>query len=91
MRLQDVIKEREAEISVLETSLREKDQQALPSLAAELKQNGTQSNGDALVHLSPKTMTQFSEIRKSLDLHHANHYTVSDVDESLQRLNELMR
>lgn len=95
MRLQDVIKEREAEISALENTVREKNRQetnGVPEhLAAELKQNGTDRNSDAFVHLSPKTISQFSEIRKSLDLHHSNHYTVSDVDESLLRLNELMR
>ena len=36
-------------------------------------------------------MSQFSQIRKSLDLHFVNQYTDSDVDESLERLNELMR
>ena len=93
MRLQDVLKEREAEISALEMSLREKNEMngAPSSLAAELQRSPSESNGDAYVHLSPKTINHFSEIRKSLDLHHANQYTVSDVDESLVRLNELMR
>lgn len=94
MRLQDVIKEREAEISALEATVREKNRaEANGTLtqSSQSKRDNSQANGDALIHLSPKTMTHFSEIRKSLDLHHANHYTVSDVDESLQRLNELMR
>ncbi|KAI0636643.1 kinesin [Trametes polyzona] len=94
MRLQDVLKEREAEISALEASLKEKnDVNGNPSsLAAELQRSPSMSNGDDdYVHLSPKTINHFTEIRKSLDLHHANQYTVSDVDESLVRLNELMR
>ncbi|OJT12017.1 Kinesin-like protein KIF21A [Trametes pubescens] len=92
MRLQDVLKEREAEISVLESSLKEKaEPNGHPSsLAAELERSPTMSHHDDYVHLSPKTINHFSEIRKSLDLHHVNQYTVSDVDESLVRLNELM-
>ncbi|KAI0672882.1 kinesin [Trametes maxima] len=93
MRLQDVLKEREAEISVLETSLKEKNETngAPSTLAAELNRSSPEGNGNDLVHLSPKTIDHFTEIRKSLDLHHSNQYTVSDVDESLVRLNELMR
>ncbi|OSD08522.1 kinesin, partial [Trametes coccinea BRFM310] len=93
MRLQDVLKEREAEISALETSLREKNEmnRHASSLAAELQRSPSETNGNEFVHLSPRTINHFSEIRKSLDLHHANQYTVSDVDESLVRLNELMR
>ncbi|KAI8989755.1 kinesin [Trametes punicea] len=93
MRLQDVLKEREAEISALEASLKEKNETngASASLAAELQRSPTDSQGNDYVHLSPKTINHFTEIRKSLDLHHANQYTASDVDESLVRLNELMR
>ena len=92
MRLQDVIKEREAEITVLETTLKEKnDVPVILQNGTEVKQNGVHANGDATIHLSPKTMSQFSQIRKSLDLHFVNQYTDSDVDESLERLNELMR
>ncbi|KAI0372992.1 kinesin [Pilatotrama ljubarskyi] len=92
MRLQDVLKEREAEISVLEASLREKELNDAPSsLAAELQRSPSQSDNDDYLHLSPKTINRFTEIRKSLDLRHANQYTVSDVDESLERLNEVMR
>ena len=93
MRLQDVIKEREAEISALETTLKEKDPPNPPSVTTQpaAKRDAPELNGEALIHLSPQTITQFSEIRKSLDLHHVNNYTSSDVDESLVRLNELMR
>ncbi|PIL24290.1 hypothetical protein GSI_14043 [Ganoderma sinense ZZ0214-1] len=93
MRLQDVIKEREAEISALETTLKGKDQLSQPSTATQppAKLDVPELNGEALMHLSPQTITQFSEIRKSLDLHHVNQYTSSVVDESLVRLNELMR
>ncbi|KAI0780599.1 kinesin [Trametes elegans] len=92
MRLQDVLKEREAEISALETTLKEKNEPngTSSSLAAELDRSASESDSNDYMHLSPKTLNQFSEIRKSLDLHHANQYTVSDVDESLVRLNELM-
>ena len=91
MRLQDVIKEREAEITALETTLKEKNQAEAAHTLVSPKRNVAEPNGDTLLHLSPKTITQFSEIRKSLDLHHVNQYTASDVDESLERLNELMR
>ena len=92
MRLQDVIKEREAEIAVLETTLKEKSDDVLvaPKTSEPMK-DAPHTNGDSGIYLSPKTMSQFSEIRKSLDLHHSSHYTDSDVDESLVRLNELMR
>ena len=92
MRLQDVIKEREAEITVLESTLKDKDSLPVsPQPAPEASKSAPLTNGDATIHLSPKTMSQFSEIRKSLDLHHSASYTDSDVDESLVRLNELMR
>ena len=93
MRLQDVIKEREAEITVLETTLKEKSDMppTPPSTDAQEESVHMNGNGDAALYLSPKTMSQFSEIRKSLDLHQVNLYTDSDVDESLERLNELMR
>ena len=49
------------------------------------------STVEVLIHLPPQAIIQFSEIRKCLDLHHVNNYTSSEVDESLVRLNELMR
>ena len=56
MRLQDVIKEREAEITVLETTLKEKnDVPVILQNGTEVKQNGVHANGDATIHLSPKT------------------------------------
>ncbi|OBZ65664.1 Kinesin-like protein KIF21B [Grifola frondosa] len=95
MRLQEVLKEREAEITVLEQSLKDKERVVVTPPEPESQPTSLNGNGDAsessLMHLSPKTMSNFSEIRKSLDLHHTNTYTVSDVDESLERLNELMR
>ncbi|KAJ2989604.1 hypothetical protein NUW54_g8731 [Trametes sanguinea] len=91
MRLQDVLKEREAEIAALEIRVKNETNGYGDSLAAELQRSPSETNGNEFVHLSPKTINHFSEIRKSLDLHHANQYTVSDVDESLVRLNELMR
>ncbi|KAH9945823.1 kinesin-domain-containing protein [Epithele typhae] len=93
MRLQDVIKEREVEITVLESTLKEK---TTPPGTPHIMTNGLKdpvpyTNGDATLHLSPKTMSQFTEIRKSLDLRPSTDLTDSDVDESLVRLNELMR
>ncbi|KAG7448233.1 kinesin-3 [Guyanagaster necrorhizus] len=113
MRLQDVLKEREAEISALENSLKQSrdDQSAAssPALATPAddvpetlptKVNGTTSP----VHLSPKTMGHFDHIRRSME--NASGHSIEDLqdsesekngssviseaDESLERLNELM-
>ncbi|THH18433.1 hypothetical protein EUX98_g8959 [Antrodiella citrinella] len=107
MRLQEVLKERETEITALEGSLRERER-----APAQPEHNGTALNGDgphvngggtapevsaALAHLSPKTRSQFQELRRSLDgtlspppvdtddIHDPEH------GDSLNRLNELMR
>ncbi|KAL6298424.1 hypothetical protein BKA93DRAFT_830711 [Sparassis latifolia] len=94
MRLQEVLKEREAEITVLEESLKSKDREEVPSTHS-TEPSGIRSvngNGDTspTLHLSPKTIGQFQEIRRSLDFQAANG-NVQDPDESLVRLNELMR
>lgn len=108
MRLQEVLKERETEITALEGSLRER--------AAHPEHNGKPVNGDgphvngfangggtppevsaALAHLSPKTRSQFQELRQTLDGTFGpppvdtddNHDP--DHGDSLDRLNELMR
>jgi arginine deiminase len=93
MRLQEVLREREAEISTLESSLKEKEQ-AAPTLVESHALQSTEA--DELTHLSPKTIQKFDAVRKSMRLHHDLIPDVdsdapdNDVDESLDRLNELM-
>ncbi|KAJ7578389.1 kinesin domain-containing protein [Mycena floridula] len=103
MRLQEVLREREAEISVLENSLKEaRDEHISPTSS----KSASQLNGNAeapIVNLSPKTINQFADIRKSMEINgngHANDpqdtesektgSVFSETDESLDRLNELM-
>ncbi|KIJ69148.1 hypothetical protein HYDPIDRAFT_105719 [Hydnomerulius pinastri MD-312] len=96
MRLQEVLKEREAEISTLETSLKEKEETAPLPPVPEAKPS--EDVDDLAVHLSPTTMQKFNAVRKSMELHHgvlpaangASADADADVDESLDRLNELM-
>ncbi|KAJ6618850.1 hypothetical protein B0H10DRAFT_1877274 [Mycena sp. CBHHK59/15] len=100
MRLQEVLKEREAEIAVLEGSLKTPAAPVTPPPHV----NGN-ANGDVNgLHLSPKTISQFDNIRRSMshempvnanlrddtesDLNGSSVF--SDQDESLERLNELM-
>ncbi|KZT09755.1 kinesin [Laetiporus sulphureus 93-53] len=98
MRLQEVLQEREAEISALETSLKEKDRAAAlaslsqtPSDAPTTPVNGLGSP-ELSLNLSPKTMAQFKQLRHSLHIQVSDTgSTLPDVDESLERLNELMR
>lgn len=79
MRLQEVLKEREAEISVLEESLKEKHGDRLAV------------NGDAApsAKLLSTSLSQFDEVHKPLENGHQSE-SVSESDESLDRLNELM-
>jgi len=95
MRLQEVLREREAEISALEASLNDKSAAVTtvqePSLAV--------TNGDAVPasYLSPNTLDHFEDIRKTM-LNGFNHPesgqekngSVSEPDENIDRLNELM-
>lgn len=92
MRLQDVLKEREAEISALEMSLKEKEQ--TPTITPPV---ATVSDGvvDPSTHLSPTTAQKFEAICKSMALHGVSSLPNgaspdTEVDESLDRLNELM-
>jgi kinesin family protein 4/21/27 len=125
MRLQEVLKEREAEIAVLEGAV--KESQAAPvSSAPGPTLNGVVGGKHTVsfpppkdpitppttasvdehpnpVHLSPKTISQFDNIRRSMS-HEPPTQSVttdseselnggsafSDQDESLERLNELM-
>lgn len=109
MRLQDVLREREAEIAALEISLRERPKvpSGSPTSIDDIDTppstppNGILPNGDQSLasHLSPKTMGQFENIRRSMELNGRDHLfengsevasNVSEMDESLDRLNELM-
>ncbi|KAI0094064.1 kinesin [Irpex rosettiformis] len=92
MRLQEVLKERETEITALEQSLREKEKPKKPVPELQNMTNGTShpvESGETTpdLHLSPKTMNQFQELRHTLN----DIPSPTDTDESLLRLNELMR
>lgn len=91
MRLQEVLKEREAEISALEITLKEKEQAGAASLAVEM----AKGSEDHTMHLSLTTIQKFNAVRKSMQLHGVSSAVDdlnadADVDESLDRLNELM-
>lgn len=102
MRLQEVLKEREAEISMLEGSLKEngKDETVVPSpITKEIELVKTNGDVGPLAHLSPETLNQFDTIRETMvnghvhdNLENGSEKTgsVSETDESLDRLNELM-
>jgi len=93
MRLQEVLKERETEISVLEASFQ--DQAYTPSTKE--PGNLVKDVETSAMNLSPRTLNHFDDIRKTMS--NGNDYptdasegnrSVSESDESLDRLNELM-
>ncbi|KAI6045585.1 kinesin-domain-containing protein [Pisolithus marmoratus] len=91
MRLQEVLKEREAEISALEISLKEKEQIPVTPPVATVSNDVV----DPSTHLSPTTAQKFEAIRRSMALHGVSPLPNgaspdTEVDESLDRLNELM-
>ncbi|KAG6335027.1 hypothetical protein ID866_4053 [Astraeus odoratus] len=93
MRLQEVLKEREAEINALEASLKVKDQASaeVPPVAVQLSNDVE----DPSTHLSPTTAEKFQAVRKSMELYGVTplpngESSDTEVDESLDRLNELM-
>ena len=101
MRLQEVLKEREAEITTLEHSLKESQQQKLAQpiivngVDGEVYQIGDISDdgandGDISSTLSPKTLNRFESIRKTMENGHMDTASSHSEDESLERLNELM-
>ncbi|KAJ7074063.1 kinesin [Mycena amicta] len=115
MRLQEVLKERETEIASLEGSLRKSQAQAVavktngvasyPSEQEPVTPPATMENiAASKVTLSPKTISQFDNIRRSMSHEPApasvatdsesevngDGSTFSETDESLERLNELM-
>lgn len=95
MRLQEVLKEREAEISLLEESLKESEGRVLAGIQ-EHSGEVHESNGiNPESTLSPKTINQFDHIRKTMENGHSTTpieqgSSVYSDDESLERLNELM-
>ncbi|KAJ3722777.1 kinesin domain-containing protein [Lentinula guzmanii] len=111
MRLQEVLKDREAEISALEISLLKANQtessassssDQFRDLQFELV-NGRDDKPPPESFLSPQTINKFEHIRRSMQFHSENGNAqrdhdsisasdsiVSDTDESLDRLNELM-
>jgi hypothetical protein len=80
MRLQEVLREREAEITVLEVSLRESKASAPPAVMSTVE-NGSIPNGKPLENgiYNAETASEFGGAMSA-----------SDSDESLERLNELM-
>lgn len=98
MRLQEVLQERETEISALEASLKDKERATtlanLTSPSADtpvILMNGN-ATADASLNLSPKTMSRFKQLRHSLHIQVTQDgLPVADADEPLERLNELMR
>ncbi|KAJ7085691.1 kinesin [Mycena belliarum] len=108
MRLQEVLKDREAEIDVLEGSLKQSKaplvngvtSPPLTDLTTPTTTVGVNGNANP-AHLSPKTISQFDNIRRSMSHEPASitdsesdlnggSSVFSEQDESLERLNELM-
>ncbi|KAG5637757.1 hypothetical protein H0H81_003324 [Sphagnurus paluster] len=104
MRLQEVLRDREAEITLLEESLKQtRDEKLIPEpispvLEEELPRVNGKVNG-AYATLSTKTLNQFDHIHKSTENgdhtytdggSEVNGSVFSETDESLERLNELM-
>ena len=96
MRLQEVLKDREGEISLLEESLKE-SQQDKPLISIGIEDDVHEVDEELLKldsTLSPKTLNRFDHIRKTMEGVNGHSYTdnstSSPEDESLERLNELM-
>ena len=97
MRLQEVLKEREAEIETLESSLKANEHSVLAS-ADHVDVAHVHPNGHDVVDsrvLSPKMMRQFEVIRESMEFNEPLDLTPSEVasseaGEPIDRLNELM-
>ncbi len=100
MRLQEVLKEREAEIGALEGSLKQMKTQSKPR-ATSLTLNGTREEDEDATdnvkssgRLSPTTMKRFARIRSSLIIEHPPKFTdepTPEASETVDRLDELMR
>jgi kinesin family protein 4/21/27 len=96
MRLQDVLKEREQEIAQLEISLKEKEAVVVsPVGLPEANTPHSTVNIDSPSVLSPRMINQFDEIKTVLQQgpgpNSVDAMSNPESDESLDRLNELMR
>ena len=97
MRLQDVLKEREQEIAQLEISLKERETMVptQTSLQEDIDPHAVDNIDSSSVFMSPRNIDQPDEIKTVL--HQGPGPDGTDVmsnpetDESLDRLNELMR
>lgn len=95
MRLQEVLKERETEISLLEESLKESEERAASTTDVDNPESLEVNVVNLDNTLSPKTMNRFDHIRKTMEgvNGHSNLAETNSAyseDESLERLNELM-
>jgi hypothetical protein len=97
MRLQDVLKEREQEIAQLEISLKERETvvPTQPSLQEVTVPHAVDNIDSPSVILSPRKINQPDEMKIVLPqgpgLDGADVMSNPETDESLDRLNELMR
>ena len=98
MRLQEVLKDREKEISLLEESLKESQQDKRPSYSSSIGDDVREVDEESLMAnstLSPKTLDRFDHIRKTMEganghAIYTDNGTSIPEDEPLERLNELM-
>ncbi|OCB86667.1 kinesin [Sanghuangporus baumii] len=86
MRLQEVLKEREAEITTLESALKDKERH--PMEQKDIMGNGHRDSRRGS-DLSPQIMNQINAIRKSMEIRKPPSDLAID-NEPLDRLNELM-
>ncbi len=97
MRLQEVLKEREQEIAQLEISLKEREivVPTLPGLQEVIVSHAVDNIDNPSVFTSPRKINQSDEIKTVLQqgpgLDSADVMSNPETDESLDRLNELMR
>jgi kinesin family protein 4/21/27 len=97
MRLQDVLKEREQEIAQLEISLKERETvvPAQPGMQEETDPPAVDNTDSPSVTMSPRKINQPDEIKTILHQgpgpDSADVMSSPETDESLDRLNELMR
>ena len=100
MRLQEVLKERETEIGVLETTLKELKNPAPKKMLHDVEEADEEQmlelssqSGVESGKLSPATLGKFAKLRRSLIIEHPPRFDdeSSAESETLDRLNELMR
>ena len=90
MRLQEVLKEREAEIMTLESTLKAKELEKRQSARSEHSRltNGNANPDDE--DYSPEIKKHIAAIRRSMEFRHPPDGVEPAEDEPLDRLNELM-